>query len=102
MIVRGDYPGTFRNSKNSWGMKVYIDGALHYLGALPDRQAAADYVRLVESRYPDRLRRPRGTVYRQSSKSRWIALGPRPQRQRLGSFSTQWAAERELKLRGVR
>jgi hypothetical protein len=64
--MRGEYPGTFRHSANSWGMKVWIDGALHYLGALPDRAAAADYVRLVESRYPDRLRRPRGTISRRT------------------------------------
>jgi hypothetical protein len=70
-------------------MKVWIDGALHYLGALPDRAAAADYVRLVESRYPDRLRRPGGTISRRTWKNgrvRFITLGPRPQRERLGEL----------------
>jgi hypothetical protein len=75
-------------------MKVWIDGALHFLGALPDRAEAAAYVCLVESRYPQRLRRRRGTVYQY--RGRWLALGPRPQRRRLGIFPTRWAAERAL------
>lgn len=86
-------------------MKVYIDGQLHYLGAMRDRAAAAEYVRLVESRYPDRLRRPRGSLYQQrwpNGRTRWIALGPRPHRHRIGSLMTRWAAERELKRRGIR
>jgi hypothetical protein len=94
--TRSQFPGTFRSSRNRWGMKVWIDGELHYLGTLPDRAAAADYVRLVESRYPQRLRRRRGTVYRQRGRRNWVALGPRPQRRRLGSFATRWAAERAL------
>jgi hypothetical protein len=102
---RGEFPGTFRSSRNRWGMKVYIDGELHYLGGLPDRAAAADYVRIVESRYPNRLRRQRGSVYRRKRPGGgecWIAVGPRPERRRMGTFVTRWAAELELQRSGVR
>jgi hypothetical protein len=97
---RGDYPGTFRSSKNRWGMKVWIDGQLHYLGAMADRADAAAYVRLVESRYPNRLRRKRGTLCRHNK--RWVARGPRPQRSMIGTFETRWAGEQVMKRLGLR
>jgi hypothetical protein len=98
--TRGAYPGTFRSSQNRWAMKVWIDGELHYLGCLPDRAAAADYVRLVESRYPNRLRRPCGTLYLQ--KKKWVVLTPRPGREFLGRFATRWEAEAFMRRFGLR
>jgi hypothetical protein len=92
-------------SPNRWGMKVWINGELHYLGGMADRAAAAAYVRLVESRYPDRLRRSRGCVRRrQRAHGRivFVAVGPRPRPRYLGQFETRWAAERALRRRGVR
>jgi hypothetical protein len=97
---RGNFPGTFRSSKNRWGMKVWIAGELHYLGALEDRQVAADYVRLVESRYPNRTRRPRGTLFFDGR--RWEARMPRPGRELIGRYDTRWAGERAMRRLGLR
>src|SRR5262245_46796446 len=105
--VRGDYPGTWRSSKNRWGMKVWIRGELHYLGGMADRAAAADYVRLVESRYVRRVRRPRGTLTQQgrrslSARRRWFARMPWPGRELIGRFDTRWEAERVMRRLGLR
>jgi hypothetical protein len=98
--MRSEYPGTFLSSKNRWGMKVYIDGELHYLGGMEDRAAAADYVRLVESRYPNRCRRSRGTLCRH--KEKWVVRTPRPERKQLGRFATRWEAEAFMRRFGLR
>ena len=63
--VRGEFAGTFRSSPNRWGLKVWVDGSLHYLGGWSDRAAAAAYGRLVESRYPHRLSRKPGGVWQE-------------------------------------
>jgi hypothetical protein len=95
--TRGQYPGTFRSSKNRWSMKGGIDGELHFLGALEDHAAAAAYARLVESRHSGRLsRRGRGTLYRR--RGRWLAfwakVGGRPERAPIGGFGTRWEGAR--------
>jgi hypothetical protein len=98
--ARGQYPGAFKSSPNTYGAKVWIDGELHYLGSFPTPQAASDYVKLVESRYPNRLSRPRGTLCRH--KNKWVVRGPRPGRARLGRFWTRWEAEAALRRLGLR
>jgi hypothetical protein len=97
---RGQYPGVFRSSPNTYGAKVWIDGALHYLGSFFTPEAAAQYVRLVESRYPNRLRRPRGTLYRH--KGKWCVFAPRPGREQLGRFAARWKAEAFMRWVGLR
>jgi hypothetical protein len=99
---RGKFPGTYRMSKNRWGMKVWIAGELHYLGCLEDRRAATEYVQLVESRYPDRTRRPHGTLFFDRRRRRWIARMPRPAREVIGQFDTRWAGERAMRQLGLR
>lgn len=98
--TRSEYPGVFKHSHDAYGAKVWIDGELHYLGSFPTREAAADYVRLVESRYQSRLRRPRGTL--KFDKSRWAVLAPRPRREPLGRFRTRWEAEAFMRRIGLR
>lgn len=90
--VRGEFPGTYRDG-SKWGLKVWLDGQLHYFGGWDDRAEASAYGRLVESRYPDRLRRQRGTVAK--AKQKWLLISPRPERRRIGLFETRWAAEAE-------
>jgi hypothetical protein len=99
-MKRGQYPGAFKGSSNSYAAKVWIDGEVHYLGSFRTREAAAAYVRLVEGRYPNRLRRPRGTLAR--DRKAWRVLAPRPRREPLGRFNTRWEAEVFMRQIGLR
>ncbi len=76
-----------------WAARAYIWCENHYLGVFSTREEALAYVELVHSRYPDRLRRPFGTV----TKVRENYYAIRIKDRYVGYCRTVWDGRRRLR-----